>query len=52
MDFLNQINFLIDIISNSEEFNTAFLIYNLEYDAKKIKNKSKNNELKFIGVAQ
>ena len=41
-----------DTISYSAEFNTAILIYNLEYDAKKTKSKYNNSELKFIGVAQ
>ncbi|MGD6817090.1 immunity 22 family protein [Metabacillus sp. 84] len=41
-----------DTINYSEEFNSAILIYNMEYDAKKIKSKYKNSELKFIGVAQ
>ncbi|MDQ0224445.1 immunity 22 family protein [Metabacillus niabensis] len=46
--FLEQFN----TINFSEEFNAAILIYNLEYDAKKIKSKYKNSELKFIGVTQ
>jgi len=41
-----------DTINYSDEFNSAILIYNMEYDAKKIKSKYKNSELKFIGVAQ
>ncbi|WP_426980660.1 immunity 22 family protein [Bacillus pseudomycoides] len=42
----------LDTIRYSEEFNTAILIYNLEYDAQKTKSKFKNSDLKFIGVAQ
>ena len=41
-----------DTINYSEEFNSAILIYNMEWDSKKIKSKYKNSELKFIGVAQ
>ncbi|MBO1580126.1 immunity 22 family protein [Bacillus sp. XF8] len=41
-----------DVINHEKEFNTAILVYNLEYDVQETKSKYNNNELEFIGVAQ
>ncbi|AIK36152.1 hypothetical protein BG07_4713 [Bacillus pseudomycoides] len=41
-----------DNVNFNKEFNTAILVYNFEYDARKTKITYKNNELECIGVAQ